>query len=77
MGMLEGKTALVTRVNSGIGLASTARMAAEGARVFITGRRQAELDTAVGAIGPTNATAVVADISSPDDLDRLYEAVRA
>ncbi|MGW9134877.1 SDR family NAD(P)-dependent oxidoreductase [Streptomyces sp. NPDC055681] len=75
MGLLEGKTALVTGGGTGIGLASAKRMAAEGAHVFITGRREAELDAAVEAIGAA-ATAVVGDISNLDDLDRLYEAIR-
>ncbi|MFG1619667.1 SDR family oxidoreductase [Nonomuraea wenchangensis] len=75
MGLLEGKTALVTGGNSGIGLASAVRMAAEGAHVFITGRRKAELDAAVEAIGPA-ATAVIGDIANLADLDRLYETIR-
>ncbi|PJE95027.1 short-chain dehydrogenase [Streptomyces carminius] len=75
MGLLEGKTALVTGGGSGIGLASAVRLAAEGAHVFVTGRRGTELDAAVEAIGPA-ATAVAADISEPADLDRLYETVR-
>ncbi|MGW5158345.1 SDR family oxidoreductase [Nonomuraea wenchangensis] len=75
MGLLEGKTALVTGGNSGIGLASAVRMAAEGAHVFITGRRRTELDAAVEAIGP-EATAVVGDIANLADLDRLYETIR-
>ncbi|MEU3188596.1 SDR family oxidoreductase [Streptomyces sp. NPDC006923] len=74
MGLLEGKTALVTGGSTGIGLASAIRLAAEGAQVFITGRRETELDAAVEAIGPS-ATAVTGDISNLADLDRLYEAV--
>ncbi|WP_369222843.1 SDR family oxidoreductase [Streptomyces sp. R39] len=74
MGLLEGKTALVTGGSTGIGLASAVRLAAEGAHVFITGRRQTELDAAVEAIG--SATAVIGDIADLADLDRLYEAVR-
>ncbi|WP_433277201.1 SDR family NAD(P)-dependent oxidoreductase [Pseudonocardia xinjiangensis] len=61
--------------SSGIGLAVAARLAADGAHVFITGRRKGELDAAVEAIG--SATAVPGDISAPADLDRLYDAVRA
>ncbi|GAA2736623.1 SDR family oxidoreductase [Actinocorallia aurantiaca] len=76
MGLLEGKTALVTGGGSGIGLAGAVRLAAEGAHVFITGRRRAELDAAVEAIGSA-ATAVVGDISNLADLDRLYEAIRS
>lgn len=75
MGLLEGKTALVTGGSSGIGLASALRLAAEGAHVFITGRRKAELEAAAEAIGPA-ATEVIGDISKPDDLDRVYQAVR-
>ncbi|MFD9542483.1 SDR family oxidoreductase [Streptomyces sp. NPDC060022] len=74
MGLLEGKTALVTGGSTGIGLASAVRMAAEGAHVFITGRRKTELDAAVETIG--SATAVIGDIANLADLDRLYEAVR-
>ncbi|GGV13222.1 SDR family oxidoreductase [Streptomyces griseoflavus] len=75
MGLLEGKTAVVTGGGTGIGLASAVRLAEEGAHVFITGRREAELDAAVEVIGP-EATAVAADISDPAALDRLYDAVR-
>ncbi|MDP9829769.1 SDR family oxidoreductase [Kineosporia succinea] len=77
MGQLEGKTALVTGGGTGIGRAAAVRMAAEGAHVFITGRRQGTLDEAVEVIGAGSATAVVADISDLDDLDRLYDAIRA
>ncbi|MFC4562321.1 SDR family NAD(P)-dependent oxidoreductase [Nocardiopsis mangrovi] len=76
MGRLEGKTAVVTGGSTGIGLATAERFAAEGAHVFLTGRREAELGAAVAAIGP-EATAVVGDIAEAADLDRLYEAVRA
>jgi NAD(P)-dependent dehydrogenase (short-subunit alcohol dehydrogenase family) len=71
MGKLEGKVALVTGGNSGIGLATAKRFASEGARVFITGRREAELDAAVAAIGDS-AIGIRSDVSSLDDLDRLY-----
>ncbi|WP_405593575.1 SDR family oxidoreductase [Streptomyces sp. NBC_01092] len=74
MGLLEGKTALVTGGSTGIGLASAVRLAAEGAHVFISGRRKTELDAAVETIG--SATAVIGDIADLADLDRLYEAVR-
>ncbi|MCX5415181.1 SDR family NAD(P)-dependent oxidoreductase [Streptomyces sp. NBC_00059] len=77
MGLLEGKTALVTGGGSGIGLASAVRLAAEGAHVFVTGRRKAELDAAVEVIGSGTATAVTGDISDLADLDRLYETIRS
>ncbi|MFB6952240.1 SDR family NAD(P)-dependent oxidoreductase [Streptomyces niveus] len=77
MGQLEGKTAVVTGGSSGIGLAAAVRLAAEGAYVFITGRRKTSLDAAVETIGPASATAVVGDISNLADLDRLYDTVRA
>ena len=76
MGRLEGKTAVVTGGNSGIGLATAKRFAAEGAVVFITGRRHEELDKAVEAIG-AGVTAVQGDVSNLDDLDRLFATVRA
>ncbi|RDG34930.1 SDR family NAD(P)-dependent oxidoreductase [Streptomyces corynorhini] len=76
MGQLEGRTAVVTGGHTGIGLATSVRLAAEGAHVFITGRRQAEMDAAVRTIGPERATAVAGDITNPADLDRLYDAVR-
>ncbi|WP_225410169.1 SDR family NAD(P)-dependent oxidoreductase [Stigmatella hybrida] len=72
---LQGKVAVVTGGTSGIGLATAKRFAAEGATVFITGRRQAELDAAVKAGGP-NVTGVRADMSNLDDIDRLYEVVK-
>ncbi len=74
MGRLDGKVAVVTGANSGIGLASARRFVAEGAYVFITGRRQQELDAAVASIGG-NVTAVRSDVSNLDDLDRLYQTV--
>ncbi|WP_413101683.1 SDR family oxidoreductase [Streptomyces sp. Inha503] len=77
MGQLEGKTAVITGGGTGIGLATAVRLAAEGAHVFITGRRKAELDAAIEAIGPARATAVAGDVTNLADLDRLYDAVRA
>jgi NAD(P)-dependent dehydrogenase (short-subunit alcohol dehydrogenase family) len=77
MGQLEGRTAVVTGGSTGIGLATAARLADEGAHVFITGRRKTELDAAIETIGTSRATAVVGDISEAADLDRLYDAVRA
>ncbi|WP_421107291.1 SDR family NAD(P)-dependent oxidoreductase [Streptomyces sp. NEAU-S77] len=77
MGQLEGKTAVITGGGTGIGLATAIRLAAEGAHVFITGRRKTVLDAAVETIGSARATAVAGDISDLADLDRLYDAVRA
>ncbi|MFA1703372.1 SDR family NAD(P)-dependent oxidoreductase [Mycobacterium intracellulare] len=75
MGLLDRKTAVVTGANSGIGLATAERFLAEGAeRVFITGRRQDELDTAASKLGP-RAIAVAGDVGVPEDLDRLYGEV--
>ena len=71
----EGKVAVITGGNSGIGLATAQRLAAEGAYVFITGRRQSELDAAVKLIGK-NVTAVQGDVSNLADLDRLYATVK-
>src|SRR5260370_34607854 len=75
MGKLEGKVAIVTGGTTGIGLATAQRFVAEGAYVFITGRRQAELDAAVKLIGK-NVTGVQGDVSNLADLDRLYAAVK-
>jgi NAD(P)-dependent dehydrogenase (short-subunit alcohol dehydrogenase family) len=75
MSKLEGKVAVITGGNSGIGLATAQLFAAEGAHVFITGRRQSELDEAVKLIGE-NVTAVQGDVSNLADLDRLYSIVK-
>ena len=69
MAKLEGKVAVVTGGNSGIRLATAKRFAAEGAHVFITGRRQAELDAAVSQIGK-NVRGVQGDVSNLADLKR-------
>ena len=71
---LSGKDALVTGGTSGIGLATTKRFVAEGAYVFITGRRQTELDAAVNAIGK-NVMGIQSDVSNLADLDRLYATI--
>ncbi|GAX45927.1 short-chain dehydrogenase/reductase SDR [Tolypothrix sp. NIES-4075] len=75
MKKLEGKIALVTGGNSGIGLATAKQFVAEGAYVYITGRRQVELDAAVEAIGK-NVTAVQSDVSNLADLDRLFATIK-
>src|SRR5438128_709024 len=76
MGKLEGKIALVTGGNSGIGLATAKQFAAEGAYVFITGRRQPEIDRAVAEIG-TGVRGLQGDVSNLADLDRLFEIIRS
>jgi len=75
-GRLAGKVALVTGGSEGIGLATAKELSAEGARVFISGRRQAELDAAVAAIG-NGAIGVQADVSQNADLDKLYAEITA
>src|ERR1700739_4786823 len=76
MGQLSGKTALVTGGNSGIGLATAQRLAAEGAHVFVTGRNQKTLEDAVASIG-AEATGIRGDVSNLDDLDNVADAIRA
>jgi len=71
---LAGKIALVTGGSTGIGLAAAKELAEQGARVFVTGRRQAELDAAVAEIGPS-ATALRADASVLSDLDAVYAQI--
>jgi NAD(P)-dependent dehydrogenase (short-subunit alcohol dehydrogenase family) len=75
MGKLDGKIALVTGGSSGIGLGSARRRVAEGAHVYITGRRAEELDRAAREIG-RNVTPIVADAAKLGDLDRLFATVR-
>jgi NAD(P)-dependent dehydrogenase (short-subunit alcohol dehydrogenase family) len=75
MGKLEGKIAVITGATSGMALATAKLFVAEGAYVFITGRRQANLDAAVKAIG-RNVTGVQGDVGNLADLDRLYETVK-
>jgi NAD(P)-dependent dehydrogenase (short-subunit alcohol dehydrogenase family) len=73
---LSGKIALVTGGTSGIGLATTKKFVAEGAYVFITGRRRANLDEALKTIGQANVTAINGDVGNLSDLDVLFEAIR-
>jgi len=72
---LSGKVALITGGSSGLGLATARRFANEGAKLFISGRRQEELDKAVEQIGHA-AVGVQGDISKLADLDRLYEVIK-
>ena len=74
-GKLEGKIALITGGNSGIGLATAKQFVNEGAYVFITGRRKAELAAAKKQIGK-NVTAIQGDVSNLDDLDRLFAQIK-
>ena len=74
-GKLEGKIALITGGNSGIGLATAKQFVNEGAYVFITGRREAELAAAKKQIGK-NVTAIQGDVSNLHDLDRLFAQIR-
>jgi NAD(P)-dependent dehydrogenase (short-subunit alcohol dehydrogenase family) len=75
MSKLNGKVALVTGGNSGIGLATAKLFASEGAHVYITGRDQSKLDSAVKEIG-SNVTAVQLDVTNLKDFDRLYEKIK-
>lgn len=72
---LIGKVALITGGTSGIGLATAVRFVAEGAFVFVTGRRQPELDAAVAALGG-NGVGIRGDVSKLPDLDRIYASIR-
>ena len=75
MGKLDGKIGLITGGNSGIGFAAAKRFVAEGAYVFVTGRRKAELEAAVKEIGE-NAEGVAGDVSKLADLDRLFARIK-
>src|SRR6202162_6680544 len=75
MGKLDGKVALITGGNSGIGLATAKRFVNEGACVFITGRNQSKLDKAVKEVG-SHVTGVQGDVASLADLDRLFAQIR-
>jgi NAD(P)-dependent dehydrogenase (short-subunit alcohol dehydrogenase family) len=74
-GKLMGKVAVITGGSSGIGLATAKRFVDEGAYVFITGRREAELQTAAQSIG-RNVTSVSGDVAKLADLDKLYQTVQ-
>src|SRR6202166_1217221 len=76
MTKLQGKIAIITGGTTGIGLATAKLFVREGAYVFITGRRQKELDEAVKAIG-RNVAGIQGDVAKLADLDRLYQAVKA
>jgi NAD(P)-dependent dehydrogenase (short-subunit alcohol dehydrogenase family) len=75
MGKLNGKIALVTGGNSGIGLATAKQFAVEGAYVFISGRRESNLARAVQEIGE-NVTSIQGDVAQPADLDRLFSQIK-
>ena len=75
MGKLDGKIALVTGGNSGIGLATAKQFVQEGAYVFITGRRKRELSAGIKEIG-RNVTGVQGDMSKLADLDRLFAQIK-
>src|ERR1700710_2435166 len=75
MKRLEGKVAVITGGNSGIGLATAKRFVNEGAHVVITGRREKELKEAAASIGG-NVTTVAGDVTRLEDLDRLYAVVK-
>ncbi|MGW7243781.1 SDR family NAD(P)-dependent oxidoreductase [Streptomyces sp. NPDC054804] len=76
MGQLDGKVCLVTGGSTGIGLAIARRFVAEGATVYVTGRREAELDAAAEALGD-RAIGIRSDVSRLDDLDRLFASIQA
>jgi NAD(P)-dependent dehydrogenase (short-subunit alcohol dehydrogenase family) len=75
-GKLEGKIAVITGGSAGIGLGTARRFVDEGAQVFITGRRQKELDKAAAEIG-RNVTAIQADAAKLSDIDHIYDVVKA
>jgi NAD(P)-dependent dehydrogenase (short-subunit alcohol dehydrogenase family) len=76
MAKLQDKVAVITGGTSGMGLATAKRFVAEGAHVYLMGRRRAELDAAIAEIG-RNVTGIQGDIAKLQDLDRLYETVKS
>ena len=76
MGKLDGKIALITGGSDGIGLATAQEFVAEGAYVFITGRRKEALDAAVKQIGNKHVTAIQADASKLDDTDNVIKVIK-
>lgn len=74
MGKLDGKVALVTGGTSGIGMATAKLFVAEGAHVFVTGRREEKVDEAVKTLG-ASSTGVQGDVANMDDLDRLFKQI--
>src|SRR5260370_40024063 len=74
MGTLAGKVALVTGGSSGIGLASAEELIREGAFVYVTGRKKAELDAAANRLGQ-RCVSIQADISKMEDIDRIYKKI--
>jgi len=77
VGELDGRTSIVTGGNGGIGLATAVQLAEKGSHVFVIGRGEAGVEAAVETIGADRATGIVGDVSTPEDLDRLYDAVSA
>lgn len=75
MGKLDGKVIVITGATTGIGLAAAKRFAAEGARLFITGRRQRQLDEAIESVG-SGVRGVLGDVGNLADLDRLFAVVK-
>jgi NAD(P)-dependent dehydrogenase (short-subunit alcohol dehydrogenase family) len=75
MNKLDGRIAVVTGGSAGIGLAAAKRLVADGAYVFVSGRRKSELDAALAQIG-RNVVAVPGDVSKLSDLDRLFATVK-
>ena len=75
MGKLDGKIAIVTGASAGIGLAAARRFAEEGVFVYLSGRRRAELESAVAKVGH-GAVGVRGDVAVAEDMERVYDIVR-